>query len=185
MPPKARGTGLPTRPQAGRGGAHDAEERVEGQLRAPGQAAEAAGGVDVGVDGLVLGELVRQGAEERQDRHEAPVEAELQVEDVDLQHVARLGALHVDGAGDEVRAGAPLQGVEGVEQVGRHPGGVGVERLAPARRMRVQGDGVARFHGQHGRQRGVEIAEHHGLGRRGDLVMGRHGGSFYGCQTAM
>ena len=175
-PPRDRGADAA--PGGGRGRAHDAEERVEGKFRAPGQHRDAPRHVDVRVDGLVIRELVRQRAEQRQDRHEAPIHAELQVEDVDLQHVAGLGPAHVDRPRDEVGAGALRQRVEGAAVILRHPDRIGMEGFASAGRERVQRHGIAGGDLQDGRQRGVEIAQHHALGGRGDLVMRGHAGSF-------
>ena len=91
-------------------------------------------------------------------------------EDLDLEHVARLGALHVDGAGEDVPARAPVRHrvVDGPElrldlahrephalesggAVGEHGGDV---------------DDGARRHPQHRRRGGVVVAEGH-RGRRG------------------
>ncbi len=127
------------------------------------------------MDRLVVGEFVRQGAEQRQDRDEAPVETELQVEDVDLQHVAGLRAAHMDRPGHEMRAGAGRQRVEGGGEIGGNAGGIGMQRLTPARRVRVQGHGIAGLHREHRGEGGVEVAEHHRLGQGGNLVMTGHG----------
>ncbi len=65
------------------------------------------------MNGLVVGKLVGQGAEQRQDRYKAPVLADFHIENIDLQHVARARAFDIDRPGDEMRAGALHQRVEG------------------------------------------------------------------------
>ncbi len=173
----ARHRGAAAAPRLGRRHADDAEERVERQLRAPGQRADAAFAVDGGMDGLVVRELLRQRAEQRQDGDEAPVHRGLGVEDIDLQRVAGLRAAHIDRPGDEVRAGAFRQGLQRRQVVRGHARHLGQAGHA-AGRERVELHGVAGLDLQHRRAGRVEVAEDHLVRRGRDLVMLRHGGSF-------
>ena len=59
--------------------------------------------VDRDVQHAAVGEVLRQGADQRAEAAEAPVAAELDPLDVDAQAVAGLGALHRDRPGEDVR----------------------------------------------------------------------------------
>ena len=83
----------------------------------------------------------RQQAEPRQDRRPAPV-GQLEAEELDGEHVARLGARHVDRAG---------QRVDGVEVQRAEILGRRVAPDLPAREVvGLDHDHVARLHVQHG-----------------------------------
>jgi hypothetical protein len=93
---------------------------------------------------LRFGELVWQRAEQRQDRHEAPVLTHFHVENIDLQHVARVRTLHIDRPGDEMGSGPLHQRVEGREIIGRHQAPVLRQRFFAAGRKGMQRHRVTR-----------------------------------------
>ncbi len=130
-------------PGLGRRHRHDAEKGLERQLRAPGQGGDPARPVDPGMDGLIVGELVGQRAQQRHHGHEAPVLVDLNVQDVDLQHVAGLGPAHEGGAGQDVGAGPLRHLVEDQAMGRRHEARVrrqtvGARRPAPHEEQRCR-----------------------------------------------
>ena len=57
-----------------------------------------------------FGEILRQGAPERQLEIPAPIAAKLDVEQTHLEYVAGLSALDIDRAGQQMRTGAAKSG---------------------------------------------------------------------------
>jgi len=101
----------------GRRHSHDTEERGQLQLGAPGQPAGAGGTVHGDVAQEAVREVLRQGAGERAVAAEAPIGAELDAVDADLQRVAGFGARDGDRAGQDVRAEpGRVRGVDGGER---------------------------------------------------------------------
>ena len=76
--------------------------------------------VDLGMNGLIFGELVRQRAKQRQDRHKTPILSHLHLKYIDLKDVAGFCALHIDRPGNEMRPRSLNQRIEGREIIGRH-----------------------------------------------------------------
>ncbi len=166
-----RAAAAPRRRGSGR---DDAEERIERNLRPPWHHAEVPFVVHLGVDGLILGELFGQRAEQRQNGDEPPILADADIQDIDLQHVARLGAFDEDGTGYEMGSGALLQRVERRLVAIGDDEPVRWQAFLAAGRERMQRHDVARRHREHRRCRAVEITPDHRLGHRGDFVTFRH-----------
>ncbi|MPM04507.1 hypothetical protein SDC9_50785 [bioreactor metagenome] len=151
---------------------HDAEERIERQLHAPGQGAGARLGIDRDMDRLVIGELVGQRAQKRQDPGKAPVLNRLHVQNVDLQNIARLGAAHIDRPGHHMRP-RPLVAGLGLERdqvIRAHALVAGRQIRLDAGRHAGQHDLVARVDFQHRRRGRVEIAPEDIFGLSRQLV---------------
>ena len=105
--------------------AHDAEERLQLDLEAPRHGADAAVGIDRDVRQAIEREVFGQGAGQRPLHVPAPVGAELDVEHLDRQRIAALGALDIDRAGQDVAAEMRLERAQDLAMLGQH-----VERLA-------------------------------------------------------
>ena len=109
-------------------------------------------------------EIVGQGAGERTDQVVAPVLPELDVEDVDLEHVAGLGALDRDRPGQDMAGHHALALGMHLDEFGRD-----VKLALVGHHVRAAADGVDRdlvaaFDGQHRLQPGFEEAPMAGLG---------------------
>ncbi len=92
------------------------------------------------------------------------------VEDVDLEHVAGHRALHEDRAGDEVRPRPLHHRVERVQVGGWHDAAIGRQALLAAGREGRQRDGVARRDLQHRLRTAVQIAPNHVFRLGGEFV---------------
>ena len=121
-----------------------------------------------------LGEVVRQGAGERADDVIAPVLAQLDILDGDLQHMAGLGAADGDGTGEKVARQLARHDAVDLLQLGR--------RLEAALGHDLGGaaDGldrhtVAAGDREHRLERGIEIAPVDGLGIGFQEVLGHDG----------
>jgi hypothetical protein len=117
-------------------------------------------------------EVVGQGAGQRLDHVPAPILPKLNVEDLDREHVARLGARDRDRAGENVaRQHAVVAGMN-LEHLGRN-----VKLVAVGQHVRPAADGVDRHliaagDGEDGLQRGFEEAPMAGFGAGMQVVMG-------------
>ena len=175
----ARLLGADRAPILGRRHAHHAEEGRErdGHAAADRDMAGAGLGVRRDVQHALVGEVLRQGAEERPEGAEAPVGAELDLLDVDAQAVARLGALHRDRPGQDVRAKPRrVGGMDGGEFFRNFQAGAGRRHHIGRTRDAFEDDEVAGIDGLHRREGGVEGAPADVLERGRDVVGGRHGG---------
>ena len=125
-------------------------------------------------------EIVGQGAGQRLDQVIAPVLPELDVEDVDLQHVAGLGALDRDRAGqDMARHHALVLGMD-LGKLGRDVKLAAVRHHVGAAADGVDRDFIAAGDGQDRLQFGFEEAPVAGLGAGMQVMMG-HGADFLGA----
>ena len=121
--------------------------------------------------------VVGQGAAQRLDHVPAPVLSQLDVENLDFQHVAGFGALDRDRTGQDVTGQHPLVFGVNFSEFGRHV------KLAPVRNhIRTAAEGVDRDliaagDGEDGLQFGFEKTPVAGFGAGLQVVM-RHGGAF-------
>ena len=125
-----------------------------------------------------VSEIVGQGAGQRPDQVVAPVLPQLDVEDVDLQHVAGFGAFDRHRPGQDVAGHHPL--VLGMNFVEFRRD---VKLVAVRHDVRTAADGidghfVAAVDGQDGFQPGFEKAPMAGLGAGMQMMMG-HGENFW------
>ena len=123
-------------------------------------------------------EIVGQGAGERPDQIVAPVLPELDVEDVDLQHVAGLGALDRDRAGQDMARQHPL--VLGVDfgKFGRNVKLAAVRHHVGTAADGVDRDLIAAGDGQDRLQLRFEKAPVAGFGAGMQVMMGHCGRCF-------
>src|SRR5262249_30381980 len=96
--------------------------------------------VERDVENTRLVEIVRQGAGERLDQVVAPVLPELDVEDVNLEHVAGLGAFDGDRAGKDMARYHAFALRMNVEELGRDMEFVAVRHHVRSPRHRVDGN---------------------------------------------
>ena len=153
--------------------AHHAEKRLERQIEPPGQPADHPLLVERNVQQPGFVEIVGQGAGERPDHIVAPVLPELDVEDLDLQHVAGLGALDRDRTGQDMAGHHPLVFGMNLGEFGRDVKPAAVRHHVRAAADGVDGHLVAAGDGEDGLQLGFEEAPMAGLGA-GMQVMMRH-----------
>ena len=128
-----------------------------------------AGDIQVEVAHLTRGEILGQGAGAkvaRVDERRAPVDGDQALE-LDGQHVAWFGAAHADRTDDGVRAAPGVLAPQARDVVDREARLQPIEKVRP--RVGVD-DHVARVDLEHVVQRGIEDAQAHGLGRRGQRV---------------
>lgn len=154
--------------------AHDAEERLELDLGAPGHGADAAVGIDRNVGQAVKGEVFRQRAHQRSLHVPAPVGAELDVEHLDRQHVAALRAFDMHRAGQDVPPDMRLQLGQDLAVLGQDVEGLTGQDLGGSGHAVNRGD-VARLDAQLRCELAVEIAPVAGVRRRMKLVRGHFG----------
>ena len=161
--------------------AHHAEERPQRQLGAPRKPAHVPFAVQPDDHLFERRKIVRQRAGQRPHIGVAPILAQLDVQDADLQHVARLGASHRDRAGQNVARHAPLDfGMDAV-QLGRHVI-AGTGQIRDSARDGLDRHPVAAVDGQHRLQRGVEPAPVHRAGV-GSQAMLLHAGGRFGISS--
>ncbi len=121
-------------------------------------------------------EVVGQGAGERTDQVIAPVLPEFHIEDVDLQHIAGLGAFDRDRPGQDMAGHHALTFGMHLVEFGRDMEFGLVRKLLRAARDGVHGDFVAAVDGQDRLEFRFEKAPVTGLGAGMQMMMG-HGGS--------
>ena len=117
------------------------------------------------MDYLRFGVIVGQGAGERPHRVVAPIVVRLDRLDIDLQHLAGLGAADGDGAGEDVRTEPRRKLVLNRRERRRNRQRRRRHQFSWPRHRRDH-DALAAVDGQPRRQLGIEIAPVHGLGRR-------------------
>ena len=120
-------------------------------------------------------EIVGQGAGQRLDHVPAPILPELDVQDLDRQHVAGLGALDRDRAGEDMAGQHPLVPGVNLVHLGRDVKFAAVGQHVRTAADGVDGDLVAAGDGENGLERGLEEAPMTGLGAGMQVMMG-HGG---------
>ena len=164
------------RPQAG-GGATPITPKngFSGRSSPHGMPADHPLAVERDVEQPRLVEIVGQGAGQRLDQIVAPVLPELDVEDVDLQHVAGRGAFDRDRAGqDMARHHALVLGVD-VGKLRRDVKFAAVRHHVGAAGDGVDGDFIAAGDGQDGLQFRFEKAPVAGFGAGMQVMMGHEG----------
>ena len=119
-------------------------------------------------------EIVRQRAGQRPDHVVAPVLPELDVENIDLEHVAGHRALDRDRAGQDMAGHHSLASGMDVGEFGRDVKFASVRHHLRAAADGVDGHFIAAGDGEHGFQLGLEEAPMAGLGAGMQMVM-RHG----------
>lgn len=152
--------------------AHHAEERLEGQVEPPWHAADHSRPVERDVQDAGLVEIVGQGAGQRPDHVPAPILPELHVEDLDREHVAGLGPLDRDRAGEDMAGQHAFVLGMNLEHLGRN-----VKLAGVGQHVRTAADGVDRHlvtacDDQGGLERSFEEAPMTGLGAGMQVMMG-------------
>src|SRR5690348_5778423 len=148
-------------PARRRCGGNDSEKRIQWNLGSPWHHADIAIPIDLRMDRLVFGELVRERPKQREDRHKTPVLPDLHIQDIDLQGISDGGASDIDGARDEMGTGAGLQRFKGEQVVGRYGAQIIRKRFLPACGKAVHGHGVARGDLEDGFHGAIEVAPYH------------------------
>ena len=120
--------------------------------------------------------IVGQGARQRTDQIPAPILPELDVEDVDFQHVTRLGAGDRNRAGENMALQLPLAFRINLREFGRDVKLVFVRHHLGTAADGLDGDFVTAGDGQRGLQLRVEVAPVAGFGAGMQVMIGHEEG---------
>ena len=82
---------------------HDAEKRPEWNIHTKGQSPDHSLGIEGNIQNAPFGKFIRQCTAQGADQVEAPILAQLDVQDIHLQHIARFGTFHGNRACQDMR----------------------------------------------------------------------------------
>jgi hypothetical protein len=158
----------------GRRDRHDAEERLQFEIEAPGQPPDHPLFVERDVNEPHLLEIIGQSTGERTDGVVAPVLVELDRPDADLEHLPGFRTAHRHRPGEDVRAAKlRLHLLMNCRELRQHcQTAPRFRQMAERARHGRDRNGVAGIDGYERLQRGVEVAPVHGLGRSVQSVRG-------------